>query len=233
MPGATISVSRANPGAQVTVAVASDPAAVATKMKALVAAANDALSSIKVYSDSDGGKAATLKGDSSLSRLTSQVLSAVSYGVGTIGSPGQAGLELTRDGTIAFDEEKFLAALAADPGLVQELFVGSPAGPGPDGLLSTTGDNTAAVPGAVQRLLDMTKTATDTATGTLVTLAKSRDGQAKDIQDNIDAWDLRLELRRATLTSQFTAMEMALSTMQNQSNWLAGQLSSLPSTQSS
>jgi flagellar hook-associated protein 2 len=101
---------------------------------------------------------------------------------------------------------------------VQRLVSGKPA---------TAGE--AAVEGVAQRVFDLAKTATDTTTGTLVSLAKGRDDLVKDIQKRIDAWDLRLAQRKETLTRQFTAMETALSSMKNQSNWLAGQISSLPS----
>jgi flagellar hook-associated protein 2 len=37
-----------------------------------------------------------------------------------------------------------------------------------------------------------------------------------------------LAKRKETLTRQFTAMETALSSLKNQSSWLAGQISSLP-----
>ena len=36
-------------------------------------------------------------------------------------------------------------------------------------------------------------------------------------------------MRKETLTRQFTAMETALGTLQNQSQWLSAQLASLPS----
>jgi flagellar hook-associated protein 2 len=69
----------------------------------------------------------------------------------------------------------------------------------------------------------------DTTTGTLTLLAQGRDKLAKDIESRIEAWDLRLAQRKQTLTRQFTAMETALSSMKNQSTWLAGQLNSLSS----
>jgi flagellar hook-associated protein 2 len=102
---------------------------------------------------------------------------------------------------------------------VQRLFSGTPAAGG-----------AGAVEGVVQRVQNLAKGATDTTTGTLVLLAKGRDDLADDIQDRIDAWDLRLAQRKQTLTHQFTAMETALSSMRNQSSWLAGQLNSLSSS---
>ena len=74
--------------------------------------------------------------------------------------------------------------------------------------------------------------ASDATTGTLVALANGQDSLVKDIQDRIDAWDLRLAKRKETLTRQFTAMETALSSLKNQSTWLAGQINSLPSSSS-
>ncbi len=52
--------------------------------------------------------------------------------------------------------------------------------------------------------------ATDTATGSLTVAQQRRVDDVKDLQSQIDAWDIRLAARRATLTRQFTAMETAL-----------------------
>ena len=51
----------------------------------------------------------------------------------------------------------------------------------------------------------------------------------KDFESRIADWDLRLATRKETPTRQFTAMETALSSLKNQSTWLAGQISGLPS----
>ena len=224
MDGVTLTVTK--PEAAVTVDVTASPDAVAKSMQTLVDAANRVLSGIKEDTDPKGGPAAALKGDSALRALAGRVLDAVSYGVGADGSAATIGLELSKDGTIAFDKATFTAALAADPSLAQRLGAGGPAGPGADGL-SGNGDDV--VPGVARRLLDVATAASDTSTGTLTLLAKGRDSQADNIQDRIEAWDLRLAARRQLLTRQFTAMETALSSLQQQSSWLAGQIASLPS----
>ncbi len=221
LAGVTITVSK--PETSVTVDVSSDPKAVAASMKALVDAANKALAGIRDRTDPERGSAAVLKGDSALRSLTSKVLQAVADAVGT-SSPGRIGLQLDRDGALVFDEAKFTAALADDPALAQKIGAGTPKA-GPDGTVGTADDG---VPGVAQRLLDLARTATHATTGTLTLLAKGKDTLAEDFTDRIADWDLRLAARRETLTRQFTAMETALGTMRNQSNWLAGQLSSLP-----
>ena len=73
----------------------------------------------------------------------------------------------------------------------------------------------------------MAKAASDSSTGTLNALAKGRDTLATSLQDKIQAFDIRLESRRATLTKQFSALETALNTIKNQSSWLSSQIGQL------
>jgi flagellar hook-associated protein 2 len=222
LPDTTITVSAAAPTTPVTVTVASDPDAVASRVSALVTAANGVLSTIDSYTASDSATA-TLKGDSTLRGLANQILRDVSSAVGALGSPVSAGIQLKRDGTIAFDSAVFTAKLKAEPQLAKQFLTGTPAG------VDAEGTAVAAVPGIAGRLFEIGKNASDTTTGALTLLAKSEDRQAKDLEARIADWDLRLALRKDMLTRQFTAMETALGTLQNQSTWLSGQLNSLPS----
>ena len=226
LAGATITVSKVET-APVTVTVAADPEAVTGKVSAFVDAVNSALAQIKTYTDNAPGSKAALRGDYAVSSISGQLLDAVARAVGENGSPAQIGIELTRDGKVTLDKEKFTAALQGNPALAQNLMVGTPAGNGPDGVAGG-GDDVAAVPGIAERLRTAAKTASDATTGTLTSLAKGQDSMARDIQDRIANWDVRLAKRKLALTRQFTAMETALSSLQNQSNWLAGQLGSLP-----
>jgi flagellar hook-associated protein 2 len=213
-PGLTFSVSATGPA---TIDVTADPKAVASSVKAVVDAANAVLADIKTKTSATS-TTAKLKGDSALRSLTSELLGAVSGLVGS-DSPGTFGVELTRDGSVKFDETKFLAALASDPDRTRQALGGKAAGGG-----------VPAVEGVVQRLVGVVKDATDRATGTLTKLADGRDTLARDLQTRIDDWDDRLALRRSVLVKQFTAMETALSSLKQQSSWLAGQLASLPSS---
>jgi flagellar hook-associated protein 2 len=200
-------------GANATVTVTSDPAAVATAVQSLVTAANNVLSTIGEYSNNTPGSTAVLRGDSSLRGLAGQVIDAVTYAVGGSGSAAGAGIQLSKDGKrIEFSADTFTTKLKADPALAQNLVNGS-----------------GTVPGVAQRLLKVAKDASDSTTGTLATLANGKDREVTDLQKRIDDWDLRLDLRQQTLTRQFTAMESALGTLQNQSSWLSSQLSALPS----
>ncbi|RBY89537.1 flagellar filament capping protein FliD [Blastococcus sp. TF02A-30] len=228
MGGTTITVSKveADP---VTVSVVSDPDSIAAKMQALVDAVNSALTQTKSYTSSAPGSTAALKGDYTLTSLASSVLSTVATGVGKDGSVAKLGLELTKDGKLSFDKAKFLTAVKETPELAKRMVFGTTASNGADGAVGG-GDDVAAVTGLAGRLLSLSKGASDSTTGTIVGLANGQDTLGKDLTKRIEEWDLRLQMRRQTLTRQFTAMETALSKLQSQSSWLGGQLASLPSS---
>jgi flagellar hook-associated protein 2 len=228
LTGVSVTVSKVD-ATPVTLGVASDTDSVTSKVQALVDAVNAALSTVKTYTSNASGSTAALKGDYSVTSLAGKLLDAVSSAVGTDGSPIAVGLQLTKDGKIAFDKTKFATALKDNPALAQRMVGGIAASNGPDGVVGG-GDDVVAVTGVAQRLLAVAKSASDATTGTLVALANGQDSLAKDIQERIANWDLRLAKRKETLTRQFTAMETALSSLKNQSTWLAGQINSLPSS---
>ncbi|WP_336032807.1 flagellar filament capping protein FliD [Geodermatophilus sp. FMUSA9-8] len=219
MPGTTLTVSEKTTS-PVTVTIASDPDAVAAKVASLVGAANGVLEAITAYTDKDKSTA-VLKGDSTLRTLAGRVLDVVATAVG--GSPAAAGLQLTTTGAYAFDQAKFVAKFESDPQFVEKVFAGTPAVPA-----SGSTPASSAVAGIAGRLMELARSASDATTGSLTLLANSNDSTAKDIQVRIADWDLRLGLRKTTLTRQFTAMETALGTLQNQASWLSSQIGSLP-----
>ena len=228
MPGVSVTVSKADPSTRVTVTADHDTDGVAAKMQALVDGVNGALDAVRTYTNSSPGSRAALKGEFALTSLASQLLTAASSAVGADGSPVNVGIQLTKDGKVTFDKAKFVAALKDTPELAQRMVGGQVAGPGPNGTVGDA-DDLVAVTGIAQRLLDVSKAASDSTTGSITSLANGQDSLAKDITDRIAAWDLRLVRRKEALSRQFTAMETALSALRNQSTWLAGQINGLPS----
>jgi flagellar capping protein FliD len=237
LAGATFTVSKA--GEAATVTIASDPDAVAAKVQSLVDAVNAAVKYARDYTSNAPGSTATLKGDYAVSSLGGRLMDAVTFPIpGAITSPGpppvvkdgfpsEMGFTLAKDGkSIAFDKAKFLTALKADPALAQRMVGGTATGVGADEKAGTTDD--VAASGIAGRLLAVAKGATDTTTGSLVSLANGQDSLVKGYKDQIAAWDLRLAKRKEALTRQFTFMETSLSSLRNQSTWLAGQINSLP-----
>jgi flagellar hook-associated protein 2 len=63
--------------------------------------------------------------------------------------------------------------------------------------------------------------------GVLQSLIQQRNDAIKGLNDQVSAWDVRLESRKTALQRQFSNLEVALGKMQQQSSWLAGQLAGL------
>ncbi len=224
MTGVSVTVTERTTSA-VVVEVAEDSKSVAAKVKTFVDAVNSALSTITEHGNSEKGSTAALKGDFSLRTLTSQLLQSVSDVVSGAGSPGAIGIALTRDGAVTFNESTFLAKLSSDPATVQRMLAGGPVIPAKTATATTSAvAEQPAADGLGPRLQELVKRTTNSTTGTLTLLAQGRDALVKDLESRIADWDLRLAARREALTRQFSAMETALSSLKNQSTWLAGQL---------
>lgn len=292
--GATITL-HAETTSEVTVDVERDVAGISEKVAAMVDAVNGALADIDGLTDFDPetNERSILTGDSTVRTVAQRLTSAITGAVGqsALGTPGLAGVELQRDGTITFDEEAFAAAYESDPAAVERLFVdgaettgdltyvraGWRAQPGSyDVVVTDNGDGTFAAtidgesadvtvnddgslrvtmssiherlggltvevaagqtgavgtvdyePGAAKRLTTATNRALDAVNGQLTTAEQSRENRIRDIDRQIEAWDVRLDKREAGLRRQYTALESMLGQLQNQSQWLTSQLAGL------
>lgn len=194
-------------GTTATVSVTRDGASLATQVSALVDAMNAALDEISTQTayNSETGTAGKLLGDAAVRSLRDTLLNSIYPTDGT--SLASLGIQTTRDGKLVFDATKFKEAYAADPTGTASRF-------------TTDGDGFAA------RLEKAAKSASS-ATGTLSQAITGRKAEVTRLNDSIEAWDLRLELRRTTLERQYTALETAMSTMSSQSSWLAAQIEAL------
>ena len=84
-----------------------------------------------------------------------------------------------------------------------------------------------------QQLADVAKNASDPTTGSITTRITNEQDSIRDYTKQIADFEDRMTLRQQTLQTQYAALETMLGTLQSQSQWLAGQLGSLPSTSSS
>lgn len=147
--------------------------------------------------------------DSSVSSLQQQLTAAASYPVNGV-SPSTIGISIQRDGTFAFDQAAYSAALAADPQKVQDV-----------------------VSGLAARVAAVTTSTSDPTSGTLTAEITAQQGVVKDLGDQISQWDVTLQLRRESLQTTYSNLEVTLSNLKSQSSWLASQLGSLSGSSSS
>jgi flagellar hook-associated protein 2 len=202
-------------GDTVTVAVAQDASRVGDQIQSLVDQVNKVLDRIDKDTayDSTSKTQGILGGETSLISLRSALVDSVFPG-GT-SSMSQYGLQVDRYGKLTFDRTAFDSAYAADPTATRTAFT--------DG----------AGNGFVARLAAAADLGSNASTGLLTTAITSRSSGIKDLQDQIDSWDIRLALKKQNLQTQFTNLETAMSQMQSQSQWLSSQLAGLATPTSS
>ncbi|HEU5109443.1 MAG TPA: flagellar filament capping protein FliD, partial [Micromonosporaceae bacterium] len=225
LPGLTLNVNRAQGAtdAPVTVKVSSDTDAITAKAQSLVDSVNAALSEITAQSRQKNGTVAAgpLAGDSALRKLSGDLLSAVSGGAGDLGSLSQVGITLTRGGTLAFDAAKFKEALAADPAKTRSFFDTYTNVPHAK---ATTGYNPGwdDADGVARKLETIGLYATEGISlpndpvgkarqGILAGLIQRRTEAVRGLTEQVEAWDVRLELRQTALQRQFSTLETSLS----------------------
>jgi len=115
----------------VQISVNRDDDGIVTKVKALVDAANGALSTIGAAAKSSATAASRgpLGGDSGAINLADTIRASIAGGVtgadGVVRPTSTVGISLTRDGSISFDESKLRAALANDPNTITSLIARS------------------------------------------------------------------------------------------------------------
>lgn len=207
LPDVSINVAKADPATQVTLTVSSDSGSMADKVQSLVDAANAALAEIDKQSayDPTSKTGGPLMGNSFVQGLRQRVVDAV---IGTTTStPAMQGVSVTKDGTIAFDRQKFLSAYAANPATVQSTLTAMS-----------------------QQLAASSKDASDPLVGQITAQVKSYQDDIRDVTGQITAFEDRMTLKQQALQTQFANLEVALGGLQSQSQWLAGQLGSLPTT---
>lgn len=221
MPGVTVQLKKTTDA--VTVTSAANPNATVDAVQGLVDAVNAALTEIgrqtstgTVGSDGTRTGVGALAGSSLMRDLTNQLVTRATDLVGSKAA-STLGLEVTRDGKLTLDKTKLLDQLTSDPTTVRNVFA-----PTTDGAVSIS-----------SRLTDLTKTATQSATGSITLAIDGQNRLIKDLNTRIDDWDVRLQTRKETLQRTYSALEVSLSSLKSQSSWLAGQLNSLPSSSGS
>lgn len=220
IPGATVQLLQADPpgtptgqGTNVTVSIARDANGVGNKAQALVTALNGVFSEVSSLTsyDQDSKTGGPLFGDSRPTQLSQDLVSAMDsvVGSGKTLTLAQIGIQIQRDGTYTFDSSQLASQLAIDP-------------TGVTSLLSKAAQ-------AVQKV-QQAATGTDTTTGWIATAQQGAQQNVTNLQASIDNWTARLATIQDTYTKQYTALDVAVSSLKTQQQWLSSQLGSLAST---
>lgn len=205
VPGVTLNLASASEGKQHTLSVNSDTGAIKTALAGYVSAYNSTMSTLKSTSSYDANtrSASPLTGDALVRNLQSQLRGQFS---GNMLELKALGITVSKEGTMSFSADTFDKAHAADPAALERLF-------GKESAYATP-------------MQDFLKVHLDTAGGTLVARTEGLNKQLKQLEEQLDTLDVRMERLATLYTSQFTAMETMIMQLQGSASSLNDLLSS-------
>ncbi|MGE0362210.1 MAG: flagellar filament capping protein FliD [Vicinamibacterales bacterium] len=207
IPGVSLTLFRQDPASTIAVDVTTDNAALKERVQTFITAYNDLVKFATDQSAAAGrGEESSIGRDPLLRQLRAQLRGALSQEYATGGALtalSQAGIQLTRTGTLELDETQLGEAIAAGTATLATLFTGDDVTPGVfaglDDLLAGYTQADGLLPGARKQLTE----------------------QASRFSDQIAAMQERLALRRAALQREFIAADQAMSMLKSQSSSLA------------
>lgn len=207
-----------------TLNVNADTDKVANAVEKFVKAYNDVVSTIREFT----GKDKALQGDSTLlsldSNLSAWISSVVDLGEDGKHTLAEFGLEVDKGvtsadlmtGKITFDKEKFKEEYLKDPEKILQMF---------NKTVKVDGETKPLGIGAMFK--DGLHQWTKSIDGIITTQIKGYDSEISYISDQMERVELQLQKKEERMKKQFVAMEVALSKLKNEQDWMAGQLSML------
>lgn len=217
IPGVTLTLTGESPTADpATLSVERDPEALREKAQGFVDAYNGLMNAINAeftYTGAPKGPT-SLSGDATLrglqSRMRSLIGSPVAGASGAYTTLASIGISTRTDGTLELDAAELEGAVADDPNAVATMLAGDGSGGTIEGFVAT-------LDGAIEEYVDGS-------TGILSQRIDSLDGRKRDLGDQIDRLELRIEDKEEQLRSQFAALEQLVSGLQAQGNQMMAAL---------
>ena len=208
IPGTTLTLKSKGLDAE-NLTLQNDVAGTKAKLKTYVDAYNSVIQVVQqqLSPAANTDRTASLAGSSTL-RSLQQTLQAFGSqqvpGLGSIRTLADVGVKTNRDGTLSIDDAVLGSALASSPDALNSLFTTASTGIG-------------ATMGA------FTDQYVKPGTGLLALAQSGLSTRAKQMDDNATQIQARLDAYRATLQSQFAAMEQIVSQLKNTGSFLTSQ----------
>lgn len=213
LEGVTLTLSQPGSGS---LTVSQDNSAARSAIDAFVKAYNDANNTIKNLTnyDADNRRASTLTGDStarSAQTFLRNTVGSVLGGLGNTTSLSELGIRFQREGGLAIDSTRLDAALRDPDRNVGSFFAGANG-----------------IDGFAKRLSSGLSNFVDS-TGLIASRTEGINESIKSINRLRATLNLRLEATEARYRAQFTALDIAVASMTETSQYLTAQLANLPS----
>ncbi|GAA1498232.1 flagellar filament capping protein FliD [Paeniglutamicibacter kerguelensis] len=207
LPGVDVTVSKTSTE-PVTISVARDTESTSKTASDLVDSLNDLFKFIALNSAVTSGVGGSTSGmiftgDSTARDVKKQVMDAVVMPIDGK-SPSEIGISITKDGKLEFNAEKFAKVLAEDPARIESV-------------MQTV----------ASRVSTVTANLSDKYDGIITMHIKGQESMVSRLDAQVLDWDRRLATREASLKRTYSALEVQLSKLNSQQNYMASQLNSL------
>lgn len=218
IPGVTLDLKKTTDADGVTVDIRQDVETAKKAVQDFISQYNSVISFIRDKTKYDAAQkvAGDLQGDAAASgiaarlrRLVTDVVEGLPSGLNTLAdigiTTGKVGSDTGSEGTLELDSERFEEALARDLDGVAQIFA----------------DKTN---GVAVKLVEYIDEITKASEGLVASRQDGIQAVIDDYADEIERLEARLALREEMLRRQFAAMESALASMRNQSDWAFAQV---------
>jgi flagellar hook-associated protein 2 len=214
LSGVSLTLLGPSTGNGATLTIANDTATVAANIKSFVSAYNtlhSSISSLGSY-DASSGTAGPMMGDALLTGVQAQIHHALQglVGASAYNSLASLGITTQKDGTLAIDSARLQRAIGDDFSAVSRLFSGT------DGIASQ---------------LDSLLTQQLASGGTIDSRSRTLVRQNDALSKQTDALNTQMDALTASLTQQYSALNVLLSSLQTTSAYLTQAIGSLPTVQ--
>lgn len=193
--GVTFNLLSAAPGTPVNVAVEPDTNSAETAISNFVSAYNTVVGDVNTqYTVGANNTEGPLAGDSTLSLLQSDLLSAAGYanGTGAVETLGDLGISMNKDGTLTLDTATLDSAIQNNFSQVQSFMQGT----SQNGFANFLGNQMSAL--------------TDPSNGAFTVDLQSISNENQDLQTQINNFNVYLQQQQTILTNEFNQADLAL-----------------------
>ncbi len=210
--GLTLSLKDITTGDNIT--VAADTTAIKAKVNEFISSYNEVLSTIhdEFAFTGEAKSANRLAGDSTLRSVQQQLATTISSQLsgltGSFSALSQIGISTNTDGTLSIDDDDLETAISTDTLGVGQLFAG-------------TSDNLN--DGIADQIDDLVETFVDFSDGVLTAKTSGLNTTIGNLTDSISSYEARVSMKEGQLRTQFMNLELAMSNLTSQSNFLSSQ----------
>ncbi len=206
--GLTIDLRKAAPGEEFTINVSEDKEAIKLKVVDMIDSINKVLAFIKTQNtmDETTDTSRTLGGDIVLQTLESRIRATIFRDIETEFGPkkiSDIGVSFQRDGSLAFDDGKFSAAIADNYNIVSQILTGQ---------FNETGKTK----GFIDNMTEMTDGVLRVPDGLLQSRRRSLQTNIDQIDRRISTRERMLEQKEKNLKDKFSRLEGTISRIQGQ-----------------